>query len=827
MTAHRLLLAALAIGAASCSNEAALSVNVKVAPGVKARCVRVYALTASGKELLTEAMPRGDGELVVAVFRGGELDGELTLGARGYLGEACKGHENELVLNEEGAPKKASFPASGVENVELTLDGVPAQFDEDRDGYRAQAHSGPDCLDTNGAVHPEAAEACGDGLDNDCRNGADCADPGCDNQPCSDNNACTVEEICVQGACEQAKPVVCDVPPSDECFTAPGTCTPETGQCAFEVKVGAPCKVGHCNNAGACVDSSIEVNCADGQDDDDNGLIDCADPDCAQQPCNDGMACNVGEICGAGTCGGGQPMTCNSPPDLCWERAGVCQPGNGKCEYTPKPAGSTCDVGKSCANNGDCVPEEAECANGKDDDNDGLTDCADPGCNGARCDDKNVCTVDETCSAATSSCQGGTTLMCNAPPECNAVPGTCDPTGGCAYTPTPDVACSIGFCSKAGVCEPPFPFKPSNFDPFAFPPSVRGGPYELNCTATLQVYPTFDSTPGIRQPFTNWCANGGVPPPTPQVVTLSNGSEAVVLPMKGLIIRKQSALRLTGTRPVILAVYGDVSIEGYLFGGALGPLHGPGGGHAAICGNGTGTPGATGGLGGGGGGGGFGSAGGVGGAGQDLTAGGGAGVANGTATLVPLRGGCGGGAGGNGGGAGGGGGGAFQISASGRLTVTGLVGAPGGGGQGATAPNGAGGGGGGGGAIVLEGNHLSFAANAIISASGGAGGEGRGPSGPGAGDGRNGEDGPFFVAEVAEGGRGGSSRGGDGGDGAFGDSVPARTGGNGDRDGGEGGAGGGGGGGVGRIRVNVGSGTCSNAGARFLPSPASGATNCP
>ncbi len=746
---HRLLLAALTIGAVACSKDAALSVTVKVAPGVKARCVRVYAQAQGGQELMSEAMSR-DEDLIVAVYRGGELDGEITLGARGYLGEECKGHENALVLNEEGPPEKATFPSSGFRAVALKLDGVPAQFDQDGDGFRAVAHNGSDCLDTDAAVHPEATEICDDQLDNDCRNGADCANPFCENQLCDDGDACTARERCSQGSCGQAQPVVCNDPPSAECFSAAGTCSSDSGKCVYEVNLGAPCNGGHCNSAGNCVDSSIEVNCADGLDNDNNGLTDCDDPDCAEQACDDRQACTVGEVCGNGTCGGGQQKVCNSPPGLCWEVAGVCQPKDGVCAYTPKAVGDTCDVGRNCAKNLDCVPQETDCANRMDDDGDGLTDCEEPGCHGAKCDDENACTVDETCSPVTSRCEGGKALMCLPAPEC--MTSMCNPASGCSNVPTPGAPCSIGFCSKAGRCEAPFPYAPSNFKPREYDPSKRGGPYDLDCTANLTVHPTFDSTPGVANPFINWCPNAPRPP-APQVVTFPDGTEAVVLPMNALRIRSQSALRLTGSRPVILAVYGDVLIEGSLYGGASGVVNGPGGNPTA-CAAGVGGPGANGGNaggGGGGGGGGFGSAGGAGGAGLANTAGGNAGTVNGTDTLVPLRGGCGGSAGGNQGGTGGGAGGAIQISASGTLEIAGRVGSPGGGGRGATSTDGGGGGGGSGGAILLEGNTVRLRQTAIILANGGGGGEGRGPSAItlGTGNGADGQDGAFLSPFTA------------------------------------------------------------------------------
>jgi uncharacterized protein YgiB involved in biofilm formation len=47
--------------------------------------------------------------------------------------------------------------------------------DGDEDGFDTVA----DCNDANAAIHPDAAESCTDGLDNDCDLAVDDADPDC------------------------------------------------------------------------------------------------------------------------------------------------------------------------------------------------------------------------------------------------------------------------------------------------------------------------------------------------------------------------------------------------------------------------------------------------------------------------------------------------------------------------------------------------------------------------------------------------------------------------------------------------------------------------
>jgi hypothetical protein len=61
-----------------------------------------------------------------------------------------------------------------------------------------------------------------------------------------------------------------------------------------------------CGNQTLCsitIDVSQET-CGDGADNDNDGLSDCADPDCDGVPCDDGRFCTVGDACLGGACGG-------------------------------------------------------------------------------------------------------------------------------------------------------------------------------------------------------------------------------------------------------------------------------------------------------------------------------------------------------------------------------------------------------------------------------------------------------------------------------------------------------------------------------------------
>jgi hypothetical protein len=314
-----------------------------------------------------------------------------------------------------------------------------------------------------------------------------------------------------------------------------------------------------------------------------------------------------------------------------------------------------------------------------------------------------------------------------------------------------------------------FPYTPSNFDPKSLTPVVGT---LLDCGVS-----TFDSQ---SLAFGNWC---GRPTPSP-VSVASGGAEIVILPMAGLTIANGATLRLTGNRPVILAVFGDATITGTI--DASGNAGTPGAGGNQSCGmssgqNGSGSSSSGGG---GGGGGGFGANGASGGSGDGNSPGTG-GVARGAVTLVPLIGGCAGGQGGGCGSAlGGGGGGAVQLSAAGALTVAGSVRASGGHGPNGCGSEGGGSGGGSGGSILLEGDRVTVSSGAQVVSNGGSGGRG-----------------------------GGGGNGGPGGTG----SAAAQAGQN---DGSNGG--GGGGGSVGRVRVNH--RTSCTLGGNFSPAAS---TTCP
>jgi hypothetical protein len=489
-------------------------------------------------------------------------------------------------------------------------------------------------------------------------------------------------------------------------------------------------------------------------------------------------------------------FVCEVQLDLCPMDPNKINPGQCNCGTpdTDTDNDGTADCNDGCPNDPKKIAPGV-CLCGKpdiDSDGDGVLDCNDGCPNDPNKTAPGVC----LCGKPDVDSDGDTVLDCN--DSCPLDPTVT--TGPCGYD-----------------------YSPTNFDPtginFGKTPTTN-----LNCQATT----TIDTSGSVT--ITNWCGTA----PTPIIQTQSGGPDVVVLPMQALTIASTTTLRVIGSRPLILAVRGDVVVNGAIDARAVGATPGAGGN---ACTSGNGGNGASDSRSdegaGGGGGAGFGAAGGGGGRGDrgnGTTAGGSAGATEGSASLSPLHGGCKGGNGGNGsgtGGAGGAGGGAIQISAGGTITLsaTAVITASGGAGAASGSKRDGGGGGGSGGAVFLEGHVVTVNSAAWVTTNAGSGASGHPNSNQGTTAGTNGSS---NTSARAPGGAG-SDGGGDGGDG--GASAGGATGG-GDGQctgflcpllGTTGAAGGGGGGGVGRIRMH-GTQSCSLSG-HFSPSV--GQTNCP
>jgi hypothetical protein len=198
----------------------------------------------------------------------------------------------------------------------------------------------------------------------------------------------------------------------------------------------------------ACTPSEpgTEVTCDDGQDNDCDGLVDAADPDCdvctptgvSETICNgvdddcdtqiDEDYASVPTSCGVGVCSSSGNTTCNGGVE-----GDTCTPG------TPTEPGT-----------------EVSCNDGLDNDCDGLTDTNDPDC--AVCQPTGV---SETI--------------------CNGVDDDCDTSIDEDYASSP-TSCGVGACAATGST------------------TCNGGVEGDTCTP---------GTPGVEGPFGNAsCSNG-------------------------------------------------------------------------------------------------------------------------------------------------------------------------------------------------------------------------------------------------------------------------------------------------------------------------------
>jgi hypothetical protein len=404
-------------------------------------------------------------------------------------------------------------------------------------------------------------------------------------------------------------------------------------------------------------------------------------------------------------------------------------------------------------------------------------------CVGDQC--RNACSTTEACAVADQTCVSG---GCFDPSE-TGDGGSLD-AAAIAYSPGADATLD-------GTGAPPLPppwfpnldagplgFVPSNVPMLALVGDAGAGDASLTSIA-----PRADVTQG--------CSN--CLPNAPATIALSDGTFADLYVLDSLTIETSASLRLTGPRPVVLAVLGAVDIQGLLLVNGVGETAGPGGftpsGNPGpgLGASGSAYPSSLGG------GGSYCGVGGSGGASAPPAAPGGA--TYGSATLTPLVGGSGGAGLGYGGSAGGG---AIQIVAGTSITVGafGVIDASGGGGQ-----TNSWGGGGSGGAVLLEAPSVVVAGNVVAN---GGGGSSEGTAAPNGGDGTDNDQPAAGGAGVGGSGSAGTEIRGS--DGMY--LVDA------------GGGLGAGGGGAGRIRINTATGQAAVTGIvspAFVPQADGGA----
>jgi hypothetical protein len=229
-----------------------------------------------------------------------------------------------------------------------------------------------------GTEGPFTSLTCSDGLDNDCDGLADGNDPDCnvplevcDNgQDDNGNGLVDCEDTqCAGtnfGACDTGNPGICAAGSLTCDGSQPGPVCAQDQTAQPEGPAGSPsCTDGFDNDCDGLTDADdldcqappVEI-CDNAIDDNDNGLIDCQDPECDQVT--------------FGGCDTGNP--------------GLCAAGTLTCDGTA--IGPVCNQNQEPGVEGPYT--SMTCADGVDNDCDGLSDADDPDCEPLLCSDENM-----------------------------------------------------------------------------------------------------------------------------------------------------------------------------------------------------------------------------------------------------------------------------------------------------------------------------------------------------------------------------------------------------------------------------------------------------
>ena len=265
--------------------------------------------------------------------------------------------------------------------------------------------------------------------------------PIADGDPCDDHDTCTGATACQGGTCVGDQVLDCDdgVPCTvDRCDAALG--------CINESDNVSPCDDGQlCTRDDTC-HRGVCIGVADGCDDGNPCTVDaCREGggcvhEAASGACEDGDPCTVGDVCHAGLCRSGGPNGCDDG-NVC--TVDTCNSDVG-CVHLPTLSPCCIGVVAACDDGNPCTVDSCDALTGA---------CALAPASGP-CDDRDACTIADTCQA--SEC-AGRPRDCDDGDPCTA--DSCSPSAGCGYTPltgpTCDdgLACSVGDSCVAGVCQ--------------------------------------------------------------------------------------------------------------------------------------------------------------------------------------------------------------------------------------------------------------------------------------------------------------------------------------------------------------------------------------
>jgi hypothetical protein len=257
-------------------------------------------------------------------------------------------------------------------------DGNVCTDDGCEDGKCVHLNNQADCDDANSCTSGDqcvAGSCVGSGPALECNDGQPCTDDLCDPEhgcvfvnnnanSCSDGNACTVNDVCLNGNCVSESPADCSSA-GGACATAvcdpsgaEGNCDavtplPDDSACSDgnACTVGDVCSNGSCTGGSTPDCSSVGGPCATATCDPTGleGNCEVVSPLPNGAECSDGNACIVGESCQDGECSGGAAPDCGSSNTAC--RTASCDPGGleGNCAVlTPRPDGTSCDDSNAC-----------------------------------------------------------------------------------------------------------------------------------------------------------------------------------------------------------------------------------------------------------------------------------------------------------------------------------------------------------------------------------------------------------------------------------------------------------------------------------------------
>ena len=177
----------------------------------------------------------------------------------------------------------------------------------------------------------------------------------------ADKSLCTPKDVCRGGVCvPDPRPVKCV---ERDCNTV--ACNAQSGNCEYLPTSGDACGLSGCFTAGTCqngVCSGRAKDCSAMASACTEGLCDAATGECVAAPKNNGSDCSPGGACShAASCSFGvcelPPAACPVPSSPCMVAA--CDPGDGRCIETARPAGAPCDPKNSCISDAVCDAQGA------------------------------------------------------------------------------------------------------------------------------------------------------------------------------------------------------------------------------------------------------------------------------------------------------------------------------------------------------------------------------------------------------------------------------------------------------------------------------------